>query len=215
MIVKNVPIESVHLYPENPREMDETQFEKLRKSIREFGFVEPLVVNLRTHESFTEEDRKIAPVIVGGNMRWRAAKKEEHKEVPIVEVDITKHKEAILNIALNRITGKWDIEKLEKMVYILSDKELELDLELTGLEDWEQKLYNPAEDLDAEEIEKIIGTDEKPTFVLKFVFANEEDYAKASRIAGGDKRFRRIIRGERLMEILDVYEKNKPEPTQG
>lgn len=215
MQVKNVPINSVHLYPENPREMDKSQFEKLKKSIKEFGLVEPLVVNLRNHGSFTEEDRKIAPVIVGGNMRWRAVKEEGFKEVPTVEVDISKPKEAMLNIALNRITGKWDIEKLEKIVYTLSDEDLKLDLELTGLEGWELKLYNPAEDLDAEEIADIIGTDEKPTFILKFVFANEEDYAKASRIASGDKRFRRIIRGERLLEILDVYEKQKEKQPQG
>ena len=63
----------------------------------------------------------------------------------------------MLNIALNRISGKWDIGKLEKMVYELSDKDLDLDLDLTGLEDWEMRLYNPAEDIDDEEIAEIAG----------------------------------------------------------
>ena len=205
MIIKNAPIDSVHLYPENPREIDKSQFEKLKKSLTEFGFVAPLVVNLRHDDSFKPEEKK--PTLVGGNMRWRAAKELGLKEVPIVEINLNRNKEAMLNIGLNRITGKWDISKLEKLVYDLSNTDLELDLDLTGLEDWEMKLYNPAEDVDTEEIEKIIGTDEKPSFILKIVFPSEEDFVRASRGLGGDKRVRKIIRGEKVLKILDVYEK--------
>lgn len=207
MKVKSVPINSIYLFEENPREIDKEQFEKLKNSIKEFGFVEPIVVNLRNDKSFTDSERK--PTIVGGNMRYRAAKELGFKEIDIVEIDIDKNREKILNIALNRISGKWDIEKLEKMIFELSNEDLNLDLDLTGLEDWELKLYNPAEDVDAEEIEKIIGTDEKPTYVLKIVFGKEAEFEKASRILGGDKRVRNIIRGERLLEVLDVYEKHK------
>lgn len=204
MIVKSVKIETVYPYPENPREIEEGQFERLKKSIKEFGFVEPLVVNLRSDPSYKDNEK--VPTVVGGNMRLRAAKGLGLKEVPIVEVNLTKHKEAILNIGLNRIAGKWDISKLEKMVYELSDKELALDLELTGLENWELQLYNPAEDIDDEEIAGIVGTDEKPTYILKVVFADEENFTKASRIIGGDKRVRNIVRGEKLMKFLEGNE---------
>ena len=208
MIIKTVPIDSVHLYPENPREMDKSQFEKLKGSIKEFGFVEPIVVNMRDDKSFNEEERKI-PTIVGGNMRYRAAKELGFKELQVVQINLNKNKEAVLNIGLNRISGKWDISKLEKMVYDLSSAEFDVDLDLSGLEDWEQKLYNPAEDIDHEEIEKIVGTDEKPTHIMKVVFADEESFTKASRIIGGDRRVRNIVRGENLMAILEVYEKVK------
>lgn len=204
MQVKNVPIDTIHLYPENPREIEEGQFEKLKKSIKEFGFVQSLVVNLRNHESFKLDEKK--PTVIGGNMRLRAAKDLGMKEVPIVEIDVDKHREAILNIGLNRITGKWDISKLEKMVYELSDKDLALDLELTGLENWELQLYNPAEDLDEEEIADIVGTDEKPTYILKVVFADNDQYIKAARLISGDNRVRKIVRGEKLMRILEEYE---------
>lgn len=202
--VELVPIENISLYPENPREMEATQFDKLKKSITEYGFIDPLIVNRRTHESFTEEEKK--PTVIGGNMRYRAAKELGIKELPVSWVDLDKAKERILNIALNRIAGKWDVGKLEKMIYELSNEDLGLDLDLTGLEDWELKLYNPAEDVDAEDIEKIVGTDEKPTYVLKVVFAKEEDFEKASRILGGDKRIRNIIRGDSLLKILEKYE---------
>lgn len=154
MITKSVPIDSVSLYQDNPREIGKEQFEKLKKSITEFGFVEPLVVNVRTDPSFTEKER--VPTVIGGNMRWRAAKDLGYKEVPVTEVSLDKHREAILNIALNRISGKWDLEKLEKMVYELSSKDLNLDLDLTGFEDWELKLYNPGEDSDfLKDIDKV------------------------------------------------------------
>jgi len=115
MIIKNVQIDSIYPYPENPREIEEGQFEKLKKSLTEFGFVEPLVVNLREDSSFKDKEKVLT--VVGGNMRLRAAKSLGLKEVPIFEINISKHKEAILNIGLNRIVGKWDISKLEKMVY--------------------------------------------------------------------------------------------------
>jgi len=204
MIIKNVQIDSIYPYPENPREIEEGQFEKLKKSLTEFGFVEPLVVNLREDSSFKDKEKVLT--VVGGNMRLRAAKSLGLKEVPIFEINISKHKEAILNIGLNRIVGKWDISKLEKMVYELSDKELNLDLDLTGLENWELQLYNPAEDIDDEEVASIVGTDEKPTYILKVVFAKEEDFTKISRIIGGDKRVRNIVRGEKLIKLLEGNE---------
>jgi len=57
MIIKTVPIDSVHLYPDNPREIEVSQFDKLVKSIEEFGLVKPLTVNLRNDPSFTDEEK--------------------------------------------------------------------------------------------------------------------------------------------------------------
>ena len=157
MLVKEVSVNSIFPYPENPREIEDSQFEKLQKSIKEFGFVEPLVVNIREHSDFKPEEK--VPTIVGGNMRFRAAKTLGMKEVPIVEVNLNKAKEAALNIGLNRIAGRWDVGKLEKLVYDLSNTDLNIDLDLTGLEDWELKLYNPGKDDNFPE--NIEGIDEK------------------------------------------------------
>ena len=142
--IEVVEINVINLYPENPREIEASQFEKLKNSIQTYGFIDPLIVNKRSHESFTAEEKK--PTVVGGNMRFRAAKELGLLKVPVAWVDIDKNQEKILNIALNRIAGKWDIAKLEKMVYELSEKDLKLDLDLTGLENWELKLYNPGEE---------------------------------------------------------------------
>jgi len=143
--IEVVAIDSIFPYPENPREIDVTQFEKLKKSIQTHGLIDPLIVNKRNHADFVGDEKK--PTIMGGNMRHRAVKELEVKEVPVAWIDVDRNEEKIINIALNRISGKWDVGKLEKMIYELSDKDLSLDLEATGLEDWELKLYNPGEDL--------------------------------------------------------------------
>ena len=206
-----VPLNEIFPYPDNPREIDASQFEKLKESLMEFGLVDIFIVNIRNDPSFSKEEKR--PTIVGGNMRYRAAKDNGFVEGPVGYIDIDKNREKILNIALNRISGKWDVSKLEKMVYELSATDLDLDLSISGLEDWELKLYNPAEDIDAEEIADIVGTDEKPTYVLKIVFSETEAFEKASKILGGDKRVRNIIRGEQLMSVLDIYEQHKPAET--
>ena len=147
-----VKIGELFLYPENPREIDASQFDKLKKSILVHGFIDPLIVNKRTHESFTVDEK--VPTVVGGNMRFRAAKELGLVEVPVAWIDVDKNQEKVINIALNRIGGRWDVGKLEKMIYELSDKDLALDLDVTGLENWELKLYNPGLEEDTEDIWK-------------------------------------------------------------
>jgi hypothetical protein len=166
-----VPIGSVFLYPDNPREIEKSQFEKLKKSITTNGFIDPLVVNRRSHADYKPEERK--PTVVGGNMRWRAANELGLKEVPVVWIDVGRNEEKIINIALNRISGKWDIDKLEKMVYEISNKDLKLDLDLTGLEDWEQKLYNPGEDINPD-ISDLNLPEKAIVYSISLIFKEEE-----------------------------------------
>jgi DNA modification methylase len=104
--------------PYNPRTIEDHDLEALRRSLRYFGTVEPIVVNKRS-------DR-----IVGGHQRVKAALAEEIETLPVVYVDLDDPSEKQLNLALNRIHGEWDAEKLEAVL-----RELETmgaDLDLTG-----------------------------------------------------------------------------------
>ena len=104
--------------PYNPRTIADHDLEALRRSLRFFGTVEPIVVNKRS-------DR-----IVGGHQRVRAAQAEGIESLPVVHVDLDEPSERQLNLALNRIHGEWDLEKLEDVL-----RELETmgaDLDLTG-----------------------------------------------------------------------------------
>ena len=107
----------------NPRKElkpGDTEFEKLRKSIEEFGYVEPIIVNIRNM------------TVVGGHQRLGVMKHLGITEVDCVVVDIDDNKEKALNVALNKISGEWDDEKLADLL-----KELQLsgyDTSLTGFE---------------------------------------------------------------------------------
>jgi DNA modification methylase len=104
--------------PYNPRTIADHDLEALRRSMRFFGTVEPIIVNRRS-------DR-----IVGGHQRVKAAEAEGITELPVVFVDLDEPSERQLNLALNRIHGEWDMEKLEEVLRELDT--LGADLELTG-----------------------------------------------------------------------------------
>lgn len=106
--------------PYNPRVISDHDFHALRRSLREFGFVEPVVVNQRLGR------------IVGSHQRVKAAEAEGIEFVPVVYVDLDENAERQLNLALNRISGEWDDELLAT---VLRDLETGgADLTLTGFE---------------------------------------------------------------------------------
>ena len=108
--------------PYNPRVdlvpgMDE--YEKLKKSLEEFGFVDPPIFNTQTG------------CLVGGHQRVAVAQQIDLcDEVEVSVVDLSIEREKALNLALNKISGKWDDKKLALIL-----KEFEAgDLDLTGFD---------------------------------------------------------------------------------
>ena len=71
MKVLKKKIEEIKPYVKNPRKNQPV--DKVAKSIKEFGFNQPIIV---------DKDG----VIIAGHTRWKAAKKLDMKEVPVVEV---------------------------------------------------------------------------------------------------------------------------------
>jgi ParB-like chromosome segregation protein Spo0J len=109
--------------PYNPRRIEPEQLMALRRSLRTFGAVEPVVANRRTGQ------------IVGGHQRVKAAEAEGIETLPVVWVDLDETGERQLNLALNRISGEWDEEKLGALLLELS--EAGADIALTGFDDSE------------------------------------------------------------------------------
>lgn len=91
----------------NPRKISDKELQKLVRSIREFGFVQPVVIN-------TAKCRK--NVVVGGHQRIKAAELAGLDEVPVVEVKLDEEKEKALNLALNKISGEWDSGALADVI---------------------------------------------------------------------------------------------------
>ena len=106
----------------NPRKdlkPSDEEYQKIKKSILEFGFVSPLVVN----KDMT---------VIGGHQRLKVLQELGYTEVECIIVDLDKTKEKALNIALNKISGEWDTEKLENLLNELLQEDF--DVELTGFD---------------------------------------------------------------------------------
>lgn len=118
MEIRNIPITELRPAEYNPRKITRNVLKVLKDNIEQFGLVDPLIVN----KDLT---------IIGGHQRFKACLELGHKDIPCVVLDLPKHKEKTLNLALNKVSGDWDKSKLEKLL-----REIETaDLGLTGFSD--------------------------------------------------------------------------------
>ena len=111
-----VKINQIKPNPKNPRTIKDERFEKLKKSIQDF----PDMLNKRPLVCFTDTDGKY--VVLGGNMRLKAAKDLGLKELPIILADEwTEEQKAEFLIKDNvgfgewewdQLKSEWDVEKL-------------------------------------------------------------------------------------------------------
>jgi len=119
--VRKIPIGQLKPAAYNPRkdlQPGDPEYEKLKRSMQEFGYVEPIVWNERTGN------------IVGGHQRYKILLDMGMQEIDCVVVDLDETKEKALNIALNKIQGDWDMPKLKDILQELDTGEF--DIELTG-----------------------------------------------------------------------------------
>ena len=96
----------------NPRKIDDVMLQRLADGIREYGLVEPVLCNKRTGR------------IIGGHQRTKAAIMAGVKEVPVHWIDVSEDKEKALNLALNKISGEWDEDKLGALLADMNADEL-------------------------------------------------------------------------------------------
>ena len=107
----------------NPRKdlkPGDAEYEKLKRSIEQFGYVEPVIWNQTTGR------------VVGGHQRLKVLMDMGMTEVDCVVVAMDEEKEKALNIALNKISGDWDKDKLALLIADLQGADF--DVSLTGFE---------------------------------------------------------------------------------
>ncbi len=124
--VVEVPIDDLRPDPANPRRIAEAQIEALTRSIKEYGFVQPVLAR--------SEDK----TVIGGHQRLIAARRLGYKTVPVIFLDITLEQARLLNLGLNKISGDWDQELLARLLADLAPMD-GLDLALSGFDDDEIK----------------------------------------------------------------------------
>lgn len=167
----------------NPRRMSKEQRVKLENSLKSFGYVEPIVWNKKTNN------------VVGGNQRLLSLISLKEKgvkiydpetekqvnipdEVEVIMVDVSLDEEKSLNVALNKISGEWDYEKLKDVFGTLSfEKEL---LELTGFEEKEIALLTAETGFDDIPDVDLIGNvkDLADVLIIQLVSSQNRDFIK-------------------------------------
>jgi ParB-like chromosome segregation protein Spo0J len=128
----------------NPRFMSDTEMAKLKRTLMDDGMVEPIVVN----KDMT---------IIGGHQRVKGAKELGWTEVPCVVLDISKEKEKLLNLKLNKISGEWDYNKLYDILITFEGD----DIVLSGFDTDEVKKIKDLLDASSGEIDLAGDFDDK------------------------------------------------------
>lgn len=122
MELKKIEIEKLNPAEYNPRKdltPEDDEYQKIKRSIEEFGYISPLVINSDN-------------TVISGHQRLKVLKDLGYESIEAIVVEIDKTKEKAVNIALNKISGEWDRQKLADLLLELDTGAF--DLELTGFD---------------------------------------------------------------------------------
>lgn len=123
MIIEKIKVEQLIPADYNPRkdlQPGDSEYEKIKRSLEEFGYVDPVIWNKTTGR------------VVGGHQRLKVLASMGRTEVECVVVELDEEKEKALNVALNKISGDWDKEKLAVLMTDLDAADF--DVSLTGFD---------------------------------------------------------------------------------
>lgn len=153
-----VKISQIKSNPKNPRTIKDEKFEKLKKSIQDF----PDMLNKRPLVCFTDKDGKY--VVLGGNMRLKAAKDLGLKEMPIILADEWTEEQKIEFLIKDNVGyGEWDWQQLST------------DWDNEKIEEWGLDL--PGFDIDADKLGEdftLPDGDKSPFQQMTFTLADEQ-----------------------------------------
>lgn len=153
--IKTMDLTSLNPAVYNPRvslQPGDPEFEKLKRSIENFGYVELIVVNTRTGNT-----------VISGHQRLSVLQHMNVKEAECVLVDLDEESEKALNVAMNKVSGSWDNEKLALLISDLNAADF--DVSLTGFDkqEIEELLIGSRDDPHEDEFD-VDAELEKPPF---------------------------------------------------
>ncbi|MFA7463038.1 MAG: ParB/Srx family N-terminal domain-containing protein, partial [Anaerovoracaceae bacterium] len=180
-----VPIHKLVPYINNARTHSSEQISKLRSSLREFGFINPIII-----------DKDFG--IIAGHGRLLAAKEEGYAEVPCVLADhLTEAQKKAYMIADNRMAmdAGWDEELLRVEIEGLQAEAF--DLSLTGFDEAElAKLFDDGSDAEDDgfdvdaELKKPVFSKPGDVWTLgkhKVICGDSTDRSTFDKLLGGTK----------------------------
>ena len=119
MNIQKVPVSKLKPAKYNPRKdlkPGDPAYEKIKRSMNDFGYVDPIIWN------------EVTGNIVGGHQRFKVLKAEGAQEIMCVVVHIENPAdEKALNIVLNKATGDWEPVALADLLAELQEGGYDLD----------------------------------------------------------------------------------------
>lgn len=113
----------------NPREMPAKEMDKLKRSLQEFGFVQPIIARVEDGLVIGGHQRLAAIQALLTEQGKSAAEIAKYKIPAVMLENVSEERTKALNLALNKISGDWDYTKLAGLLEELSDIE---EIDLTG-----------------------------------------------------------------------------------
>jgi hypothetical protein len=211
--IKSFMLKELNPAKYNPKTITDEALNGLGNSLKRFGYVDPIIVNVRDEKN----------VIVGGHQRYKALLKLHKPDYKIdcIIVDLDEKEEKLLNITLNNpnIQGQFN-KNLESMIKgIISslpeDDTSIIDLRIDQLSK-EISQNQQDEDVDCPEVEFTQELREENNYLV-FVFDDFLDWQVAKDIFGlktvqaldskegyEKKGIGRVLSGRKLLEVCGV-----------
>ena len=129
----------------NPRvdlQPDDEEYQAIERSLKRHGLVQPIVWNCRTN------------TVVSGHQRLTVLEAQGETEVTVSVVDLDDIQEKELNVALNKITGEWDDDKLSVILNELGDEATDTGFTLPEIDVLRDELKSYFDDVTAPDEEE-------------------------------------------------------------
>lgn len=154
----------------NPRvdlQPEDEEYQAIERSLKRHGLVQPIVWNRRTN------------TVVSGHQRLTVLEAQGETEVTVSVVDLDDIQEKELNVALNKITGEWDDDKLSVILNELGEEATDTGFTLPEIDVLRDQLKSYFDDVTAPDEEEPTEEPEE-SFLLSLTFdAADEKPLKA------------------------------------
>ncbi len=154
----------------NPRvdlQPEDEEYQAIERSLKRHGLVQPIVWNRRTN------------TVVSGHQRLTVLEAQGETEVTVSVVDLDNIQEKELNVALNKITGEWDDDKLSVILNELGEEATDTGFTLPEIDVLRDELKSYFDDVTAPDEEEPTEEPEE-SFLLSLTFdAADEKPLKA------------------------------------
>lgn len=161
MEFETISIDKIKPAPYNPRIMPPAEMQKLKRGLKTYGLVDPIIIDLTDNNT-----------VIGGHQRLEALQElgvENLKLLRLGDIGLLfnetsikikdKNDQKSLNLSLNKINGVWDYNLLDNVITDLTQSGY--DISLTGFDD--DEILLDGDDWDLSSIDNLIYEEQQDT----------------------------------------------------